>query len=516
LHQKIHRNTLYYPVLLGIYPLLALLASNLDQVRLQAGLRVGALSLAGSALLYLLMRFVVKDWGKAAVLSTWILLLFFSYGHVYGLLENKSLAGFVFGRHRILAPLWGIILFVGVWLILKKLKPTENMHRLLNAISVVLVVLPLLQIGYHQVRAVQIASQQQGSASQKLTATQASQKLPDVYYIILDGYTRADTLQTVYHFDNTPFVNSLKQMGFVLPDCAQSNYSWTALSLSSSFQMNYLQAFNPHIQAPDEHMDYQTYQGFIVHNPVRQSLHDLGYKVVAFETDFPFTEMTDADIYIIGNNNPLEKMQNGRDVSDFELLFLRTTALRILEEAQGAYFNKVVSQVRTPDQVHYDRIQFVLDQLQSIPTLVPERKFVFAHLVAPHAPFVFTPTGKYSTVRSPDTGYPDEIAYLDTRILKIVQTILANSATPPVIVIQGDHGWDAATRMTILNAYYLPGGGSQRLYPTITPVNTFRVIFNQYFGGSYPMLPDKSFYSSDTRQFGFELRPSTCSSSSSK
>jgi hypothetical protein len=496
--------------------LLALLASNLDQVRLQAGVRVGALCLVGSALLYLLARFLLKDWGKAALLSTWILLLFFSYGHVYGLLENRSLAGFVFGRHRILAPLWGIILAVGCWLILKKLKPTENLHQLLNAISLVLVLLPLLQIGYHEVRAVQIANQQQASGSQPLTATQASQKLPDVYYIILDGYTRADTLQSVYHFDNTPFTNQLKQMGFVLPDCAQSNYAWTALSLSSTFEMNYLEAFNPHIQKPDEHMDYQTYQGFILHNPVRQSLHDLGYKMMAFETDYPFTEVTDADMFIVGNNNPLEKLQSGRDVSDFELLFLRTTALRVLEEAQGAYFKKVVSQVRTPDQVHYDRIQFVLDQLESIPTLLPGRKFVFAHLVAPHAPFVFTPDGKYSDVRSAETGYPDEIAYLNQRVLQIVQTILQNSATPPVIVIQGDHGWDSVHRMTILNAYYLPGGGSQGIYPTITPVNTFRVIFNQYFGGSYPMLEDKSYYSSDTRQFGFELRPSTCSSSPSK
>jgi hypothetical protein len=321
-----------------------------------------------------------------------------------------------------------------------------------------------------------------------------------------------DSLKTVYHFDNTPFVNQLKEMGFVLPDCAQSNYSWTPFSLSSTLQMNYMDTYAPQIESPTAHIDYLTYKNFIVHNPVRQNLHNLGYKVIAFETDFPWTEWTDADIYIVGNNNPLEKLQSGRDVSDFELLFLRTTALRILEEAQGVYFNKVVSQVRTPDQAHYDRVNFVLDQLESIPTLVPDRKFVFAHVVAPHAPFVFTPDGKYSDVRSPETGYPDEIAYLDQRILKIVQTILQNSSTPPVIVIQGDHGWDAATRMTILNAYYLPGGGSQRIYPTITPVNTFRVIFDQYFGGSYPMLEDKSYYSSDTRQFGFELRPSTCSS----
>ena len=508
-----HRITIFYPFLLGIYPLLALLASNLDQVRLQAGLRVGTLSLVGSALLYLLAHFLLKDWGKAALLSTWILLLFFSYGHIYGLLENRSVAGFVIGRHRILAPLWGIFLFVIGWLILKKLKSTENIHQLLNATSLALVLLPILQIGYHQVRALQIGNQKQPASTQPLTATLASQKLPDIYYIILDGYTRADSLQSVYHFDNTPFTSQLEEMGFVLPDCAQSNYAWTALSLSSTFQMNYLEAFNPHIQQPDEHMDYLTYQGFILHNPVRQNLHDLGYKMVAFETDFPFTEVTDADIYIVGNNNPLEKLKSGRDVSDFELLFLRTTALRILEEAQGAYFNKVVSQVRTPDEVHYDRILFVLDQLESIPTLVPGRKFVFAHLVAPHAPFVFTPDGKYSTVRSPDTGYPDEIAFLNQRILQIVHTILQNSSTPPVIVIQGDHGWDAAHRMTILNAYYLPGGGTQRIYPTITPVNTFRVIFDQYFGGSYTLLEDKSFFSSDTRQFGFELRPSTCSGS---
>ena len=155
----------------------------------------------------------------------------------------------------------------------------------------------------------------------------------------------------------------------------------------------------------------------------------------------------------------------------------------------------------------------MLDQLQSIPTLVPGRKFVFAHIVGPHAPFVFTPDGKFSTVRSPETGYPDEIAYLDQRVLKIVQTILQNSSTPPIIVIQGDHGWDAVHRMTILNAYYLPGGGSQRIYPTITPVNTFRVIFDQYFGGTYKLLEDKSYYSSDTAYFDFQFRPSTCISS---
>jgi hypothetical protein len=31
------------------------------------------------------------------------------------------------------------------------------------------------------------------------------------------------------------------------------------------------------------------------------------------------------------------------------------------------------------------------------------------------------------------------------------------------------------------------------LYPTMTPVNEFRMIFNLYFGANLPLLPDRSF-----------------------
>jgi hypothetical protein len=49
--------------------------------------------------------------------------------------------------------------------------------------------------------------------------------------------------------------------------------------------------------------------------------------------------------------------------------------------------------------------------------------------------------------------------------------------------------------MEILNAYYLPGVDPNLLYNTISPVNTFRIIFNQYFGAHYDLLPDTSYYS---------------------
>ena len=41
---------------------------------------------------------------------------------------------------------------------------------------------------------------------------------PDVYYVILDGYARADALATHYGYDNEPFLDALRERGFVVAD----------------------------------------------------------------------------------------------------------------------------------------------------------------------------------------------------------------------------------------------------------------------------------------------------------
>jgi hypothetical protein len=71
--------------------------------------------------------------------------------------------------------------------------------------------------------------------------------------------------------------------------------------------------------------------------------------------------------------------------------------------------------------------------------------------------------------------------------------------------LDGDHSantslWD---RFAILNAYLLPGDGSGRLYNEITPVNTFRLIFDQYLGTDLQLLEDESFFSSWERPYQF-------------
>ncbi len=110
-------------------------------------------------------------------------------------------------------------------------------------------------------------------------------------------------------------------------------------------------------------------------------------------------------------------------------------------------------------------------------------------------------------------GYGGEVTYLNKKILEIVREIIAVSAIPPVIIIQSDHGdfnTSASDRMKILNAYYLPGIDKSKFYPSISPVNSFRLVFNQYFKGNYALLPDKSFFSSYEEPLKFTDVPNPC------
>jgi hypothetical protein len=109
------------------------------------------------------------------------------------------------------------------------------------------------------------------------------------------------------------------------------------------------------------------------------------------------------------------------------------------------------------------------------------------------------------------------VRFINQEILQVVDVLLENSDTPPIIIIQGDHGplpdlaQEGAQRMPILNAYYLPGIQMGKvLYPAITPVNSFRVVLNSYFGQHLPFLEDQSYFAPLEDRNEFELIPNKC------
>jgi hypothetical protein len=147
--------------------------------------------------------------------------------------------------------------------------------------------------------------------------------------------------------------------------------------------------------------------------------------------------------------------------------------------------------------------------------------FFFAHIVSPHKPFVFGPGPDGLPDVSPtfdgpaeemrawyQQGYSDQIEYLNNRLLAIIRQILAESDPQPVIIMQGDHGPEEGSsqdRMRILNVYYLPDQQVENFYPKITPVNSFRLVFNQVFGADLSLLADKSFFSTYNRPYDYSL-----------
>ena len=153
---------------------------------------------------------------------------------------------------------------------------------------------------------------------------------------------------------------------------------------------------------------------------------------------------------------------------------------------------------------------------------IPSPKFVFAHIMAVHPPFVFGPNGEIASRSGSHVeldagdaadrqreieGYRGQLQYINRRVLEMVSGIRQNSPVDPVIILQGDHGsgiymdWQSAERtcfaerMAILNAYYLPGAAGENLYESISPVNTFRVVLNTCFGSRLPLLEDRSYFS---------------------
>lgn len=140
-------------------------------------------------------------------------------------------------------------------------------------------------------------------------------------------------------------------------------------------------------------------------------------------------------------------------------------------------------------------------------------------MLVPHQPYVFTPDGTLQTDsdfysrgwglpvdnQHDYDGYRNQIAFINQRILAVLQTIISQSDTPPIILLQSDHGI-SPYRNANLGAYYLPGGGASSLYSHFTSVNTFRVVFNTYFGGQYALLPDMA-YESTSLEMLYDLTP---------
>jgi hypothetical protein len=290
--------------------------------------------------------------------------------------------------------------------------------------------------------------------------------------------------------------------------------------------INYLETFAQELV--DKKMDHYQIEPFIDGSIVRRELSNLGYTIVNVESGFFLTEWKGADKYFHAQEGSFLHNLVFGPLNEFESMLLYSTAGMLLNEVRT-----LRSQVLIPlfDQPYIERRNQILNALDVLDTIAISQspKFVFVHIVAPHPPFVFGPNGEFFARTTPLTlnqdmedrnweryvdGYIGQVRFLNNRLLMAIHNILNNSATPPIIILQADHGTtrllDDRGRVAILNAYYLPDNGDENLYHTITPVNTFRLIFDTYFSGNYGLLEDISYMlRQDEGPYDFRVVPNT-------
>jgi hypothetical protein len=485
--------TPFFPFLFGLYPVLALLAHNVDEIELTFALRPLLLTLILVGFFVWLGRQVIKDKYQAATLVTIFTLLFFSYGHLYFYLRDNFPVEINLARIRYLVPFYSLVFILALVWVLRSKVNLQKLTYPLNITAIVALLLPLAQIGTYIVQ-VNLASGDELSMSQEFDSIQAptGETPPDIYYIVLDGYTRQDVLKQVFDYDNGEFIDALTGKGFFVARCSQANYSWTSPSIASTFKMGYLDEGTGKTEVlvrMDDRRD------LIIYGPVRELLEGLGYTTVAFETGYKWQHWYDADYYLTPEGGGWLGL--GLSWNEFELMLFDTSALRLLSDANF---------IKDTHANHRQRILNALDSLETIPNDIPSPKFIYAHIIAPHDPYVFGPDGEWldDIPENQVIGYRGQLNYINTRIIEIVETLLEESLVPPVIIIQGDHGasipWEKyglprENKLAILNAYYFPGvDGYKFLYDAITPVNTFRLVLNLYFSGELGLLEDQSIF----------------------
>jgi len=340
------------------------------------------------------------------------------------------------------------------------------LHGAMNASAIVFVVWVLFPF-IKEANATSIPDQPrsivavpQGAA---LSSTGASSSYPDIYYILLDAYTAPKSLSRFWGYENSEFVSALERRGFYVAGDSKSRYTSTVQSMASTLNMDTLTKEEELFPAIRNNLlvRYLQAKHYTVEN---LSPFDLG------ESPAYYTYFTDVRGANEGFSSYFFHTGPGIVIASFLVERLPEENLRILS-----------------------RLTALSGEVAATP------RFVYAHLMSPHGPFGFDRDGSLIPLIKRGRwnslpAYLNQLIGTNRLLLPVVDTILARSSRDPIIIIQGDHGSriipGAENRNeahTIFNAYHLPSGGARLLTPSISPVNSFRVVLKYYFDEDVPL-----------------------------
>lgn len=473
---------IFYPLLFAVFPILFLYVHNISETSANEIWLPLAISVAATLVLWVALSFALGSLAKAGFATAIFLVFFFAYGRFY---DGLNYLGFT-PKHVYLLPVMLFIWGCCVYFIRRAKSDFHTTTRWLNITAVVLIAINLFNITSYQVKLTAQDSHAPEETWEEAAGSQAEHSaLPDIYFIIMDEYAHPDTMLKWFEYDNSEFIDSLEDKGFFIARESQTSSTSTDQVLAGLLNL---------VEYPNDELTANELYKMIAYNSAAEFLRSRGYNFTYFGNEHDkgrwYTYMKDnADHYF----NYFVEDFDSPWISEFQRILWQTTML------QPFYYDFVGVDLELAQQ---RETLDTLEHLKVLP-LMEGPKFVFAHLLCPHVPFVFGPEGEFISAEN-WANYDDRQFYLGQYIFisreieKVVDELLQKSETRPIIILQSDHGLKlhgsdivgADEWRKILNAMYLPGVNYSELSDSISPHNTFRFIFNHYFDADYTLLED--------------------------
>ncbi len=481
----------WHPPLLAAWSVLALWASNVNEVPPRDGLRLLGMAVGAVSVAWLVLAVAARFAGvdrpvSRAALATTI-------GAAAVLLAGRVASG--------LEPAVGLAAIAAI-AIVGIVVASRISQSATAALTTVLDVFTLVTVAMVTVPVVSTLLQPNDpspvTAEGAAGASSGGTLDRDVYYIIPDRHPRADTAQAYHGIDLTPFQDALVERGFTIQDKARANYPRTAHSLTATWYMEYLPDLFE--EEPADPSSINPLYLMLGENPLGEVMTAAG-----------------ADYVHIGNwwwptatASTATSVFNPRVPNEFTSVWRATTGVRWL-----ASTDVEAGMDRRREQYEIGWAQ--LAELERVAALPHERpRFVLVHLTIPHPPMVYDADGSYvrqDTVRSrdDDENLGNQVAFIDSWLEEFVdQVVTGDEETDPIIVIQSDEGPNPdglnagedyndyadidmdgrREKLATFSAWYLPGV-DQEPPEDITGVNTWRFILDRYIDTDYGLLDDR-------------------------
>lgn len=463
-----------YPFIVAIFSVLSLVSTNMDRVVVE-GFLAPLILLLGSCFLtlvvYSISYLILRDKQKSSLVTLIVIVPVLYFYHFITLINSLKLP----------IPIGLLVTFPGlaflgfIYYILNSPTRLKLIHKLLSTILPFILIIPLILI-----LAYFIKSNPERVTSENLVLVRPEEP-KDIYYIVLDGYGSNKSLKEFYNYDNSDFTDWLVSKGFKINLEATSNYTTTYNSLSSSLYLDYINEISL------SWVGLASPTLLVQDSRVSKALKAIGYKYITFDSGWDPTQ---------GNRF------SDINFKSYTLGGLATTYL------SNTCFYPISRELLTVEQK--DRLIGSFSRLKDLDKL-KEPKFIFCHLVTPHPPYIFNSKGDIDATAAPNSGswgekekYIDQLIYLNKRLKEIVTDLLEDNSNC-IIVLQADHGTattykDAGIKLPtdtmvrerfgILNAIYSKDNSLE----VVPPINTFREIFNTYYGTNLEILPDLKYY----------------------